>query len=106
MPQENSHTQTSQISRFIIENDDDDKFMQYLSSHCYENEQQFQTARKKINEDIEKVKKNILLKGETGELDVLSPKRLNSLTIAELLEQTYQNSERKVKDRKLHKQFT
>ena len=104
--QENSHTQTSQISRFIFENDDDEKFMQYLSAHCYEKEQQFQVARELINGYINKVKENILVKGETGALDILSPKRLNSLTIAELLGQIYQHSGRKVKDRKLPRQFT
>lgn len=106
VPQENAHTQTSQIRDYIFKTDDDDKFLQYLSSHCYDNEQQFQVARKKINDEIEIVKDIIMSNGKVEKSDMLVRDRLNSKTIFELLGQTYQHSGRKVKDRKLPKQFT
>jgi len=42
------NTQTLQIGRQILEIDDDDEFLQYLSVHCYDNEQQYQLAREEI----------------------------------------------------------
>ena len=106
VPQENAHTHTEQIKMFILDTDDDGKFLKYLSSHCYDNEQQFQVARKKINEQIEIVKNSIIRYGKTGQSDMLSAERLNSKTIFYLLGQTFQHSGRKVRDRKLPKQFT
>lgn len=50
--QENAHTATSRIVQAIMETDDDEEFMAYLSTHCYGNEQQFQLARQIINGDI------------------------------------------------------
>ena len=41
-------TQTLQIGRQILEIDDDEEFLQYLSLHCYDNEQQYQLAREEI----------------------------------------------------------
>lgn len=43
-----SGTKTAEIGRRILEIKDDDAFMQYLSVHCYNNEQQYQIARGKI----------------------------------------------------------
>lgn len=42
------NTQTLQIGRQILEIDDDEEFLQYLSLHCYDNEQQYQLAREEI----------------------------------------------------------
>lgn len=42
------NTQTLQIGRQILEIDDDEEFLQYLSMHCYDNEQQYQLAREEI----------------------------------------------------------
>ena len=106
MSQEYAHTHTSQIRDFIRSTDDDKAFLKYLSTHCYNNEQQFQVARKIINDEIEQVKAYILRYGNIDSADNLSPDRLNSQTLVELLGHRYQKSGRKVKDRKLPKQFT
>jgi len=105
VPQENAHTSTSQILNDIISEKDEDKFLKYLSEHCYENEQQFQTARSIIKKEIDTVK-NIILNDSAYE--VVSPDRLNSLTIEALLGYRYQSSEssRKNKSQKnLPKRF-
>ena len=101
--QENAHTSTSQIISMILDIDDDEKFLRYLSEHCYNNEQQFQLARSIISEEIETVR-SILLRYEADR--ILSPERLGSLTIEALLGVKYQGSSKKSKDRKLPKRFT
>lgn len=87
----------------ILDIDDDEKFLRYLSEHCYNNEQQFQLARSIISEEIETVR-SILLRYEADR--ILSPERLGSLTIEALLGVKYQGSSKKSKDRKLPKRFT
>ena len=104
--QENAHTATSQIFSTIIGTDNDEKFIRYLSQHCYDNEQQFQLARNIINSEIEIIKKSIAL---DPAIDKVSNNRLNSLTIAVLLGYKYQNRDRetdKKKKIKLPKRFT
>ena len=101
--QENAHTSTSQIISTILDIDDDEKFLRYLSEHCYNNEQQFQLARSIISEEIETVR-SILLRYEADR--ILSPERLGSLTIEALLGVKYQGSSKKSKDSKLPKRFT
>ena len=49
-------TQTMEIGRQIAEIDDDDEFLDYLAKHCFNDEQQYQVARSKIMEMIEKIK--------------------------------------------------
>lgn len=49
-----SGTKTAEIGRRILEIEDDDAFMQYLSEHCYNNEQQYQAARGKITALLDK----------------------------------------------------
>ena len=99
---ENAHTSTFQIFNTILSIDDDEKFLKYLSEHCYGNKQQFQLARRIIAEEIEIIH-DFLLKYEADK--VLSSKRLNSLTIEALLGYKYQKSERRDKERKLPKRF-
>jgi hypothetical protein len=101
--QENAHTSTSQILAMILDIDDDEKFLRYLSEHCYDNEQQFQLARSIITDEI-KIVRTILLRYEADR--VLSPERLNSLTIEALLGYKYQSGSKKAKDSKLPKRFT
>ena len=101
--QENAHTSTSQIAAVIFDIDDDEKFLRYLSEHCYDNEQQFQLARSIISDEIELVR-TILLRYEADR--ILSPERLNSLTIEALLGYKYQSGGKKAKDSKLPKRFT
>ncbi len=101
--QENVNTSTSQILAMILDIDDDEKFLRYLSDHCYDNEQQFQLARSIINKQIEIVR-SILLRYEADR--VISPERLNSLTIEALLGYKYQSGSKKAKDTKLPKHFT
>lgn len=101
--QENSHTSTSQILATILDIDDDEKFLRYLSEHCYDNEQQFQLARSIIIDEIELVR-TILLHYEADR--VLSPERLNSLTIETLLGYKYQSVSKKAKNSRLPKRFT
>lgn len=43
-----SNTHTLQIGRQILEIDDDEEFLLYLSMHCYDKEQQYQLAREEI----------------------------------------------------------
>lgn len=87
VPQEKAHTVTAEIFRTILAADDDDRFLDYLSSHCYSSEQQFMTARQKIIEETEQVKERLLSDSYN---DRLSPDRLNSSVIAELLNYKYQ----------------
>lgn len=101
--QENAHTHTSQIEQTILETDDDDKFIEYLSAHCYNNEQQFQMARELINNDIDEIKKIVLAKDHTNSI---RKGRENSSVIDELLGYRYQSPDRKGLSRKLPKRFT
>lgn len=101
--QENAHTSTSQILAMILDIDDAEKLLRYLSEHCYDNEQQFQLARSIISDEIELVH-TILLRYEADR--VLSPERLNSMTIEALLGYKYQSGSKKSKDSKLPKRFT
>lgn len=103
VPQENAHTSTSQIAAVIFEIDDDAEFLRYLSAHCYDNEQQFQLARSIINDEIRALKAGIL---DDGEVDIVSPDRLNSLTIDALLGYRYQSREKGKAAVKLPKRFT
>lgn len=103
VPQENAHTSTSQIAAMIFDIDDDEKFMQYLSEHCYDNEQQFQHARRMINDKLDTVRKRI----EKYDADrIISKDRLNSLTIEALLGFKYQQGGKTAKKSKLPKRFT
>lgn len=102
VPHEHAHTATSEILGNILRTDDDEAFLRYLSAHCYGNEQQFQTARREILRETAFVKETILRNYPER---VLSPDRLNSLTVTELLGIRYQNAPR-VKDRPLPKRFT
>lgn len=101
--QENAHTSTSQILTMIINMDGDEKFLKYLSQHCYNNEQQFQLARSIINDEIGTLKARIL---DDGAVDIISPIRLNSLTIDALLGYRYQRRNKEEKTVKLPKRFT
>ena len=101
--QENAHTSTSQIAAMIFDIDDDEKFLRYLSEHCYDNEQQFQLARSIINDEIGLLKNGIL--GD-GAVDIVSPNRLNSLTIDALLGYRYQSRYKGEVSVKLPKRFT
>ena len=100
--QENAHTETAQIMAAIMQQSDDAAFLRYLSAHCYDNEQQFQLARQKINAEIEQVKAHIKkFQPDT----ILSPDRLNSATIAELLGYRYQSRGKDESLSKLPKRF-
>ena len=87
IPQEKAHTVTAQIFQAILSTDNDEAFLDYLSKHCYGNEQQFQTARSRIIEETEQAKERILDEYVT---EKLSPERLNSTLISELLGYKYQ----------------
>ncbi len=95
---ENAHTSTSRIASFIFEINDDEKFLEYLSSHCYGSKQQFQRARELINSEITQLKEGLDAGG--------SGKRLNSLTISELLGYRYQLIDKKSEKSRLPKGFT
>ena len=101
--QENAHTSTSQIAAMIFEIDDDEKFLRYLSEHCYDKEQQFQLARSIINDEIGILKAGILA---DGAVEIISPDRLNSLTIDALLGYRYQSRDKGEVAVKLPKRFT
>ncbi len=101
--QENAHTSTAQIAAVIFDIDDDEKFLHYLSEHCYDNEQQFQLARSIINDEIGILKAGIL---DDGAVEIISPDRLNSLTIDALLGYRYQSRDKGEAVVKLPKRFT
>lgn len=104
-PRKIAHTSTSQIASAIFGIDDDEKFLSYLSEHCYDNERQFQLARRIINSEIEVLKAKILADVTA---DILSPDRLGSLTVDALMGYRYQ-SRCKGKNKiavKLPKRFT
>ena len=100
---EKAHTSTSQIAAMIFDIDDDEKFLRYLSEHCYDNEQQFQLARSIINDEIGVLKAGIL---DDGAVEIISPDRLNSLTIDALLGYRYQSRDKGEAAVKLPKRFT
>lgn len=101
--QENAHTSTAQLFTTITAFEDDAEFLHYLSSHCYGNEQQFQLARSIINAEIKNIKERIR---HDGALELLSPDKLNSETIAHLLGYKYQSIDKKAQVRTLPKRFT
>lgn len=103
VPQKNANTSTSQIATMIFDIDDDEKFMRYLSEHCYDDEQRFQLARSIINDEIRLLKKGIV---NDGTVDIVSPDRLNSLTIDALLGYRYQSRDKGEVYVKLPKRFT
>ena len=98
--QENAHTSTAQIKTAILDIDDDEKFLHYLSEHCYDNEQQFQTARALVNEEIDKLKNKIRPDGS------IEKDRLNSMTIAAMLGYKYQLRNKGGQESVLPKRFT
>ena len=97
VPQKNAHTKTSQIISVILETDDDDRFMSYLSEHCYDNKQQFQLARSVIKKELADM--------QSGLLSYTSDRKLTSLTISELLGFKYQKESKIVRKDKLPKRF-
>ena len=101
--QENAHTSTSQIITRIFETDDDAEFIGYLADHCYDNEQQFQLARKHIFDEVN-ILQEYLKKYESEQ--ILSTDRLNSLTLEKLLGFSYQKADKKLKNSSLPKHFT
>lgn len=101
--QEKAHTATAQIMAAIMQQDDDTAFLRYLSAHCYDNEQQFQLARNKIKAETELVKEYIRKYQPDS---IVSPDRLNSAVLAELLGYRYQSREKSESLRKLPKRFT
>ena len=100
--QEDTHTATTQIKSMILQTDNDEAFSRYLSAHCYGNEQQFQLARQKIKLEIERIKEHITKYDTESQL---TPDRLNSATIFELLGYRYQNRDKSI-GAKLPKRFT
>lgn len=103
VPRENAGTATAQIFQTILECEDDGRFLDYLSTHCYGEKQQFSTAREHILRELEPVRAYIL----KTEFDrVLSPDRLNSLIVTELLGYRYQAVNKKAERHKLPKRFT
>ena len=104
--QENARTATSQIMTAIMQINDDAMFLRYLSAHCYGNKQQYQLARQIVKREIDLVKKILKKEAALGMTEILSPERLNSRTIAELLGFSYQGSENLIPVHRLPKRFT
>ena len=102
VPQENAHTSTSQVMSAIMQQDDDAAFMQYLASHCYNNEQQFQKARALILKELDQIKRTIQ---DDETKDILSDDRMNSAVIAELFGYRYQSSLKDGEKPQLPKRF-
>ena len=102
VPQENAHTATSQILSAIITTADEEQFLRYLSAHCYNNEQQFQLARRLIREEVDILHSRLI---EYDYEQRLSEERLGSLTIETLLGYKYQ-TETRLDRRTLPRRFT
>ena len=103
VPQENARTATSQIFRRILETDNDEEFLRYLSAHCYGSEQQFMLAKELIIKELAEAKDSII---NSGRFENISPERLNSLTISELLGYRYQLDTKGIPINELPKRFT
>lgn len=102
VPQENAHTATLQIFQTILETDNDEDFMRYLSTHCYGGEQQFLLAKGMILDEIEYVKTKIRA---DESIEKSKPEKLNSLTLAEVLGYRYQRIDKRSERRELPKRF-
>ena len=102
VPQENAHTATAQILTTILQTDDDTAFMRYLSSHCYGNRQQFQMARSIILKKLEQLKS--VIRADDA-IAYLSPDRLNSAVITELLGYRYQSTVKEQQKPELPRRF-
>lgn len=103
VPQENANTSTSRIFQTILETENDDEFLRYLSAHCYGSEQQFMLAKMLICEELDDLKDSIK---NDGRHENISPERLNSLTVAELLGYRYQLDTKGKPVNELPKRFT
>ena len=104
VPQEEAHTDTLTIFQTIVDEiDDDEQFMEYLSRHCYGNEQQFQIARARIIEETDLIKQRIL---SDGCFEAASPDRLNSAVIGELMGWRYQPDRNSAPVHRLPKRYT
>ena len=103
---ENAHTSTSRIAAVIFDTDDDEKFLDYLSGHCYDNQQQFQLARNIIKKETENVQEVIKDYHLTDKDTRIYKNRLGSLTIEALLGYRYQQGGRMAKNSRLPKRFT
>ncbi len=101
--QEVAHTNTSQIYSQIIQIDDDQKFVDYISRHCYDEKQQFQKARDIIRNEVDEVRKMINMDAhDSGE----AANRLMSRTIDSLLGYSYQKKENRNRVKMLPRRFT
>ena len=98
--QEKAHSATSRIEAAILSIDNDDTFKKYLSEHCYGKDQQFQLARKIIDDDVEIIKDRI-------KPDRKGDGRLNNKIIESIYNRNYQSDGRsRGRKRKLPKRFT
>ncbi|MBP1545244.1 MAG: hypothetical protein J6A37_01425 [Oscillospiraceae bacterium] len=101
-PQPLAHTSTSQISQNIISIDDDDKFLDYLSKHYYNEDQHYLHAKELICNEIAIVKETIL---KDISIFKVADDRLNSLTVAALLGYKSQAKKEDKPSRRLPKRF-
>ena len=101
--QAEAHTDTAVIMSAIMRIDNDEAFLQYLLHHCYGNQQMFQLARSTILSELEQLKCSIR---SDAAADYLSPDRLNSTALAELLGYKYQSSIKSAVKPVLPKRFT
>ena len=103
IPRTQAHTSTSQISRNIINIDNDDEFLAYLSKHYYSEELHFLHAKDIIIKEIADVKERI--QNDTA-ITKVTDDRLNSLTVAALIGYKSQAKREDKPRRKLPKHFT
>lgn len=85
-------TDTVEIGRNISEIDSDEEFIQYISKHCYNNEQQYQVARNKIKELVQEIKETLV--------DVSNEDRIINAIVDNVFGFSYQkNIQRNLKSR-------
>ncbi len=82
-----SHTQTAQVGQNILEIDNDEEFLHYLSLHCYSSEQQYQMARQEILVLAEEIKKTLDV---DKAVDRRYKNNLNGLLLQAIFDVSYQ----------------
>lgn len=87
----NSHTQTAQVGKNILEIDNDEEFLHYLSRHCYSKEQQYQIARTEIIALADEIKAGF---EDANTTNRRYENNLNGLLLQTIFEASYQRMQK------------
>lgn len=92
IPRDNVMADTVEIGRNIAEIDSDEEFLNYISEHCYNNEQQFQVARNKIKELVDEIKKTLADAANEDRTIKLNEDRMINLIVDNIFGFSYQKN--------------